>query len=120
MTSMSPPPRLGVGGRDRERAFLIVAELLRDFLDRLDRAQDLARLRENDLAGWRDPCQMLAAALEDLDAQLILEQADLMATVRMAICSIPDSRITSILPAACAALTRSRFFCLARSNALPR
>ncbi|MNM96397.1 hypothetical protein D3C81_1088730 [compost metagenome] len=68
-----------MGGGDGQRALLLVGELLGDLLDALDLAQDLAGGIDDALAGRGHAGQVLAAAREDFDAQLILEQADLLA-----------------------------------------
>ncbi|MNN35010.1 hypothetical protein D3C81_1488460 [compost metagenome] len=71
--------RLGVGGGDRQGALLLVGELLGDLLDALHLAQDLAGRGDDPFAGRGNAGQVLAAAGEHLDAQLVLEQADLLA-----------------------------------------
>ncbi|MDR6354763.1 hypothetical protein Q3H58_001434 [Pseudomonas psychrotolerans] len=71
--------RLGVGGRDGQGALAFVGELLGDLLDAFAFAQDLAGGLDDPLTGRRHPGQVLAAASEHLDAQFVLEQADLLA-----------------------------------------
>jgi len=75
--------RLGVRGSDAQRALLFVGELLRDLLDAFALAQNFASRGDDALASGRDSGQMLAAAGENLDAQLVFEQADLFADTRL-------------------------------------
>ncbi len=69
--------RLGVGGGDGQRAFRLAGELVADALQVLRLAQDAFRDAQHFLArlGHRD--HALAVANEDLDAQLIFQQANL-------------------------------------------
>ena len=71
--------RLGVGGGDGQGALALVGELLGDLLDAFALAQDLAGGLDDTFAGRGHPGQVLAAAGEDLDPQLVFEQADLLA-----------------------------------------
>ena len=75
--------RLGVSGGDRQGAFLLVGEFLGDLLDAFDFTQDLAGGGDDALASWSDAGQVFAAACEDFDAQLVFEQADLLADTRL-------------------------------------
>src|SRR5690606_34718575 len=74
---------LGVGGGDAQGATLLVGKLLRDLLDALALAQDLSSGADDSLAGRRNAGQMLAAAGEYLDAQLVFEQPNLLADARL-------------------------------------
>ncbi len=75
--------RLGVGSGDGQRALLLVGEFLGDLLDALDLAQDLAGGMDDPLPRRRHTGQVLAAASEHLDAQFVLQQADLLADARL-------------------------------------
>ena len=70
---------LGVGGGNRQGAFLLVGELLGDLLNAFDFAQNLASGVDDALAGRGDAGQVLAAAGENFHAQFVFQQADLFA-----------------------------------------
>ncbi len=70
---------LGVSGRDAQGALLFVGELLGDLLDALALAQNLASRGDDALSSRCHPRQMLATAGEHLDAEFILQQANLLA-----------------------------------------
>ena len=74
---------LRVGGSDRERAARFVLELLGQVLDVADLAQDAGRAVDHLLPGRRDPCEIAPVAHEDLEAELVLEQLDLLADARL-------------------------------------
>ncbi|MNT58745.1 hypothetical protein D3C72_1962040 [compost metagenome] len=75
--------RLGVGGGDRQGAFLLVGEFLGDLLDAFNLAQNLASGGDDALAGRGDTGQVLAATGKNLDAQFVFQQADLFADARL-------------------------------------
>ena len=74
---------LRVRGRDRERAARLVLELLGQVLDVADLAQDADRAVDHLLPGRRDPREVAPVAHEDLEAELVLEQLDLLADARL-------------------------------------
>ena len=75
--------RLGMGGGDGQAALLLVGILLGDLLDALHLAQYFARGLQDGLAGGGDVGQVLAATCEYLDAEFILQQANLFADARL-------------------------------------
>ncbi|MNM61788.1 hypothetical protein D3C81_730960 [compost metagenome] len=75
--------RLGVSGGNRQGAFLLVGEFLGDLLDAFDLAQDLTGGGDDALTGRSHAGQVLAAAGEHFDAQLVFEQADLLTDARL-------------------------------------
>ena len=75
--------RLGVRRADGERAAVLVLQVVRDALDVLHLAQDLHRPVDDLLAGGRDFRQRAAAADKDAEAELILEQLQLLADSRL-------------------------------------
>ncbi len=70
---------LGVGGRNVERALLGVSVLTRHRLDAFHLAQDLVGNLDHVPSSRGDLGQMFAAALENLDPQLIFQHAHLFA-----------------------------------------
>ncbi|MOA04376.1 hypothetical protein D3C78_1239250 [compost metagenome] len=72
-----------MGGGDRQGAFLLVGELLGNLLDAFDLAQYLASGGDDALTGRGHSGQVLAAACEDLDAQFVFQQTDLLADARL-------------------------------------
>ena len=75
--------RLGVGGGDGQVALLLVGEFLGDLLDAFHLAQDLAGGLDDVFPRRGDAREVFAAAGEDLDAQLVLQQANLLADARL-------------------------------------
>jgi hypothetical protein len=74
---------LGVGGGDRERAARFVLEVVREALDVLHLAQDAHGAIDHLLPGRRDAREVAAIAHEDLEAELVLEQLDLLRHPRL-------------------------------------
>ncbi len=75
--------RLCVRGRDRQRATLLVLEIVGKALDVLHLAQDPDRAVDDLLPGGSDARQVAAVADEDLETELVLEQLDLLADARL-------------------------------------
>ena len=71
--------RLGMGGGDPERAGGLVRKLLAGALEIGGLRQDALGDAEYRSAGFCHRHHALAVALEDLDAQLVFEQLDLLA-----------------------------------------
>ena len=71
--------RLGVRGRNRQRAAIRLAQLRRSAADVLHFTQDAGGARDDLLAGRRGAGQRPALALEQLKAQFLLEQFQLSA-----------------------------------------
>ena len=71
--------RLGVRGADGQTAATLVAQLGGEILDGLRLLQDLQRTLDDLLPRRGDAGEIAALAGEDLEAQLILEQLDLLA-----------------------------------------
>jgi hypothetical protein len=76
-------PRLRVRGRDRERAAFLVLEIVRQALDVLHFAQDPYRTVDDLLPCLRDAREVAPVAHEDLEAEFVLEQLDLLADARL-------------------------------------
>ena len=72
-----------MSGRDRQRAGGLVGEFLRDFLDRICLAENLAREIQDHLASRSDMRQVLAASGEHLYAKLILKESNLLTDTRL-------------------------------------
>ena len=72
-----------MSGRNRQRASGLVGEFLRDFLDLICLAENLARKIQDHLASRRDMRQVLAASGEHLDAKLILKESNLLTDTRL-------------------------------------
>jgi hypothetical protein len=72
-------PRLGVRGANRERAARLVAQLFREALDAVDLAQDPERPLDDLLTGGRDLREVAPVAREDLEAELVFEELELLA-----------------------------------------
>ena len=72
-----------MSGRDRQRAGGLVGEFLRDFLDRICLAENLAREIQDHLASRSDMRQVLAASSKHLDAKLILKESNLLTDTRL-------------------------------------
>ena len=68
--------RLAVGGGDRERAGVLLRELLADALEVADLAHDDLDGLEHLRAGLGDAAQALAVAGEDVDAEFVLQLED--------------------------------------------
>ncbi len=71
--------RLRVRRRDGHRAAFLVLEIGREAPDVLCLLEDADRALDDLLAGLRDAREIAAFALEDLEAELVLEQLDLLA-----------------------------------------
>jgi hypothetical protein len=65
--------RLGVGGGNRQGAFLLVGEFLGDLLDAFDFAQDFPGGVDDPLASWGDAGQVFSAAGEDFNPQFVFQ-----------------------------------------------
>ena len=70
--------RLGVRGGDRQAARLRIAELVRRLLDVLGLVEHAVRQIDDGAPGGRNARELTAGTLEDLDAQLVLQQPDLL------------------------------------------
>ena len=70
---------LGVRGADRQAPPALVAQLRGQLPDALRLLQDVQRPVDDLLAGRGDAGEVAALADEDLEAQLVLEQLDLLA-----------------------------------------
>ena len=70
--------RLGVGGGDGQVAAIGLFELGRDIENVVGLLQQPGAVFQNALPGRRDLGEMLAVAHEDLDAQFIFQQSDLL------------------------------------------
>ena len=75
--------RLGVGGADREASLPLVAQLRREVADALGLLQDLQRPLDHLLPGGGDAGEIAPLAHEDLKAQLVLQELDLLAHPRL-------------------------------------